>query len=696
MINKSEVLIYSLSFLIGFIFTILFLGLSNIGLENTDWFTSYDLKSDLLAFKFFLNDNWRFPIGLNPNYGELLNSIVFSGAVPIFSFISKLLNSILPENFHFFSIWIILCFSLQFLFGYKIIYYLTKNNSYSLLAGVFFIISPILIYRLNFHLSLGAHWLILAAIFLDIDKNQKNILIKKIFLIILSSLVHFYFTIILIIMNLFFSFFNNKLKFTNNFFKENFLIFLFLTIAMYFVGYFHIPATDALGFGFGYYKTNFLSFIDPMPSSNLNNWSVILPDIYNFKGEIEGFAYLGLGILILIFYLLVKNIKNFINIQLNYKYFSLCLFLFILALSNNISFGSFNLISIDLPNVLYAPLSILRASGRLIWPVYYIIIIFSIYKFYNLKQKGHSFFLIIFLLIQIFDFSNSLNINLLKEKKVRNDELNDPIWKFVSENYTNISTTNISNRTESFNIISNFLIDNDFESTNYFRLGRYNREIASEYRSKFVKKLTLKEIDLNKAFVIENKDHLRHIKFLFKDSNHGFFNRNGLWILLPEQRKLMSKNDLAKFNSIDVRVVNNEKIKIKENSKNGILGLGWSHPNYGRSIGISGVWSEGYFSSFIFKLQDVKIEKINIFLKQVFTHQNKDLKIRILINNKNYKEISLDLNSKKISLKNIEDYLISGDNIITINILNPTTPLSKLTSIDGRLLGILVEEIEFN
>ena len=60
MINKSEVLIFSLSFLIGFIFTILFLGLSNIGLENTDWFTSYDLKSDLLAFKFFLNEICRF------------------------------------------------------------------------------------------------------------------------------------------------------------------------------------------------------------------------------------------------------------------------------------------------------------------------------------------------------------------------------------------------------------------------------------------------------------------------------------------------------------------------------------------------------------------------------------------------------------------------------------------------------------
>ena len=53
MINKSEVLIFSLSFLIGIIFTILYLGLSNIGFENTEWFTSYDLKSDLLALKFF-------------------------------------------------------------------------------------------------------------------------------------------------------------------------------------------------------------------------------------------------------------------------------------------------------------------------------------------------------------------------------------------------------------------------------------------------------------------------------------------------------------------------------------------------------------------------------------------------------------------------------------------------------------------
>ena len=69
----------------------------------------------------------------------------------------------------------------------------------------------------------------------------------------------------------------------------------------------------------------------------------------------------------------------------------------------------------------------------------------------------------------------------------------------------------------------------------------------------------LKEIDLNKVFVIENKDHLRHIKFLFEDSDHGFFKRNGLWTLLPGQKKLMSKNDLAKLKLVEARLVNKEK-----------------------------------------------------------------------------------------------------------------------------------------
>ena len=402
MINKFKVLNFSLSILFGITFTLLFLGPSNIGFENTNWFNSYDLKSDFLAFKFFLNDTWRFPLGLNPNYGELSNSIVFSGAVPILSIIFKFFKFLLPENFHYFSLWIFICFSLQYFFSYKIIYYLTNNNLYSTISGIFFLLSPILIYRLNLHLSLSAHWLILASIYLDLNKSQKNILPKKVFLITISSLIHFYFTIMLIFMNIFFSFFKNKTKFSKNFFKENLLIFIFLIFNMYLVGYFHIPATDALGFGFGYYKTNFLSLLDPSHSLGESSWSIIIPDIYNSTGEKEGFAYLGLGVISIFVYLIIKNFKNIKKLKINYKYFTLCLFLFLLAVSNNLSFGSIDLINLNLPNIFYAPLSIIRASGRLIWPVYYIIIIFTIYKLYKIEKKNYLLLILLFLLIQVF------------------------------------------------------------------------------------------------------------------------------------------------------------------------------------------------------------------------------------------------------------------------------------------------------
>ena len=116
--------------------------------------------------------------------------------------------------------------------------------------------SPILIYRLNLHLSLGAHWLILASIFLDVKKSE-NVLIKKILLIVFSSLVHLFHNNINIY-EPFFSFLIINKDLHTIFLKKIFSIFVFDNCNV-FVGYFHIPATDALGFGYGYYKTNFLS-----------------------------------------------------------------------------------------------------------------------------------------------------------------------------------------------------------------------------------------------------------------------------------------------------------------------------------------------------------------------------------------------------------------------------------------------------
>jgi hypothetical protein len=53
------------------------------------------------------------------------------------------------------------------------------------------------------------------------------------------------------------------------------------------------------------------------------------------------------------------------------------------------------------------------------------------------------------------------------------------------------------------------------------------------------------------------------------------------------------------------------------------------------------------------------------------------------------------LNDKKIYLDLKNEKLRKNVNILTINIKKPVTPVSMLESVDGRLLGLLVNNLEF-
>ena len=695
MIDSKNLLILLLSFIIGSCLTILFLDYKNLGFTSTNWLTLYDSKSDFLALKFFLNDKWRFPIGLNPNYGDLQNSIVFSGAVPLLSFIFKIFKNYLPYNFHFFSIWIMICFSLQYFFSYKIIHYLTKKTYYSLIAAIFFVISPILIHRLGIHLTLSAHWIILAALYLEIFKDQKFLLSKKIFLLIISSLIHFYFTIMLIIINAVFSL--EKLYIKKNFklfLKENLFLFTPLILTMFLFGYFVLPPSDSLGFGYGFYKANLLTFFDSSPDNSINTWSLFLPDIYNSIGESEGFGYFGLGILILFLILVFFIYVNYLKIiKRNLIYLIISLLFLIIAFSNSINFGSYQVLNFELPIFMYAPLSIIRASGRFIWPVYYLILIFSFYAFHKLRFK--TFYLLLLLVIQIIDLAPGINKSLiLKKPLVEKEFLKDPVWSLVSNNFKNIISTYTTNNSNNFPAISTLLIEEKFNKTNFFRLGRYNRETASIYRSEVYKNLIKKNINYENIYVVDNIDHLRHLKYIYRDLDFGFFNRNNIWLILPGYKSQMSFKDKKKFEMINYKKIElNEKINIEMKNMNGILGMGWSKPSYGRTIKSRGSWTEGYSSSLLFTLDD-KANLIKISVDKII-FKNQDLSgIDIYLNDikltniqiKDTKEIYIDLKNEKFK---------NDVNIITFNIKNPITPFSLLESVDGRLLGLLIKEVEF-
>ena len=540
MIIKNNLLLF-ISFVIGSILTIFFVGYNNIGFTDIKWITNYDGLSDFIALKFFLQDDWRFPIGLNSNYGELKNSIVFSGAVPILSIITKLFKNFLPYNFHYFTIWIMICFSLHIFFSYKIIYSLTKNINFTVISTLFFLVNPILIYRLDVHLSLGAHWLLLAYFYLEIEHNIKSKNFYRIFLVILSSLIHFYFTIMILIMILIFKttiYFRNK-NF-KSFFIENFVIIICLFLSMYIMGYFSIPVTDSLGFGYGYYKANLLTFIDHSPGDQFNSWSFFLPDIQNTNGEHEGFGYLGLGLVMTTFILVFYVFKNFWNVFKNNIQYILIFFIFLsIAFTTSINIGAIKILDLKLPIFLYAPLSIIRASGRFIWPVYYLLIIFSLFAFYKLKFKKR--YLLILLFIQLVDLTPGINSFFNPNIQKFNTKLDDPIWNKIDKDFKFIKTTKISNSSDIFMRVSSLLTEQNFLETNIARLGRYNRQEASNLRAKLYLDLIENKIDPETIYIVDNQDHLRHLKFLYLNSKYNFFLEMDYGYYSQIQKKLLTK-----------------------------------------------------------------------------------------------------------------------------------------------------------
>ena len=306
--SKKSILILVFYSTLSLILTTYILGVDNLSFVNGKWLAAHDVTSDILSWKFFKDDIWRFPLGSNPTYGmEIGSGIAFSGSIPIMAIIFKLFSGALPYDFHYFSLWIFICLFLQSYIAFLIIYNKTENLTFSMVGSLFFILSPILINRLSIHLSLSAHWLILIGFYLE---TKKDILHKNFYwaaLISLSSLIHFYFTLMLL--GIFFIFLFNDFKEKLNFkklFIELFTVLGFLTFTMFIIGYFHVPFTDALGYGYGRYTLDVAGIFSQnttLPSGKIS-WSLFLPETP--RVPLEGFAYLGMGmIMLLIFAILI-------------------------------------------------------------------------------------------------------------------------------------------------------------------------------------------------------------------------------------------------------------------------------------------------------------------------------------------------------------------------------------------------------
>ena len=95
MIKKIKYKIQIFFILVSLALTIILFGPENFRFTNISWISYYDMIGHQVAWKFFYNDIWHFPLGKNPNYGiDIGSSIVFTEAVPLLSFIGTVLSSV--------------------------------------------------------------------------------------------------------------------------------------------------------------------------------------------------------------------------------------------------------------------------------------------------------------------------------------------------------------------------------------------------------------------------------------------------------------------------------------------------------------------------------------------------------------------------------------------------------------------------
>ena len=546
-LKKSELDIIILQLAVSLLFFLLYSGFNYeiLYFENFSWFLKPSITNDIetywISWEFFRNtDIFQFPLFLNPDYGNGFNvSIYHTDAIPIAAFTLRFFTDFLPVNFQYLGLWSFMSFFLMLFFSYKLLNIFIPNKLICFISSTFFLIAPPFIDRVFLQQAVSSHWLVIASLYFYYS-NQYSYKIWNLILII-SILINGYLATIVFAVFIASTFINYYKSSKLVFFKKVFFTLSFMILVSYSTGLFSIGKGLKEG-GFELYGMSLLGFVNP--SSPTGFYSVLINKLLSsnilFVKEVEGFAFLGAGILILIFIVLINfktSTKAFKSSIPHLPLIVLSFILLIYSFSNNIFFlgnvdflGSQRLFVYTVPEILEPLVKVFRASGRFSWLLFYLIYLFTFIGMYQLKNKKNIVLILsLILLFQVVDNYKIINIfkNELKSDKVYTTAiakmgLKDPIWKIVEKDYKKINIYPIKNKPKDYTRIAFFASEKGL-STNFGYFSRINHTIEERLNNKMINDFNKGTFNEKIVYIIQDDVKWDLLNELYSKDSLDFF-----------------------------------------------------------------------------------------------------------------------------------------------------------------------------
>jgi hypothetical protein len=377
---------------------------------SVDWLLSGDSGQSFIGWMAFLNSPWRFPFGVTTqNAIPIQTSLVFTDSIPLLAIPAKLILGAIHHQglFQWFGIWTVLCLTLSYGISWQLLKYFSVPLLARLPGAMVLSLNPSILLRPH-HMALQAHWVVLWCFYAILrefrrQRSNPNWLYGEFSCIVLcATLIHPYLAAIAwIVLNatLVWRLRRQELPAAVAITCGSVMTAVSL-LAMWLVGYFVDADLSAVPLEF--YPVDGLALINPFHTS------AFIPKLRATQQSLEGFAYPGIAILVVLALFWVR--RGTVIFREFGPLFAGCGVTLLLSFSPYWHLGGNRFISFDAVLSAFEPIWLtFRSTGRFVWPAYYLVLLSALVIPFRCLEKKRAVFLIwVIAIVQATEFSSWL------------------------------------------------------------------------------------------------------------------------------------------------------------------------------------------------------------------------------------------------------------------------------------------------